>query len=430
MTWLTGSPWPLAVTLFFLGAACGRFLNRGVERFPRHDRLGDQLRSVVTASATERRLRKAQRPWHRLPVIGWWLPAHPLAVSKGDRVRRSAVELANGLLFAALFAVEFPGGLRSDAPDPFAVPGLEFLAPDGGSLSLRLVRFIGHLVMVQALLIASVIDLETMTIPDGSTVPAMFVAFLLALTGGSHLVPVWYEDIGLTTLFGFGGDPQGGVQVPGWVTEHPHLHGLAVAAAGWVVGGGIVWAVRLIGHWALGREAMGFGDVVLMAMVGAFLGWQPTVVAFFLAPVCALAVVGVSLLTGSRREFPYGPWLSLAAVVVLLAWPTVWEAAGRFFLLGRMIPMLGLTILVLLAVLLRGMRLIRGADDWWEPQADWTSADQLLFASQEDQTPSRRSWPTAAGDHWPGTLSGRGRAGEDRWRRPVTAARWWPRSRP
>ncbi len=429
MNWLLASPWPLAIVLFFAGAACGRFLNRGIERFPRHERLADQLRAVFRSSPAEGRLRSAQRPWHRLPVVGWWLPEHPLAVARHDRLRRSAVEFVNGLLFAALFVVEFPEGLQTGLTDPFAVPGMEFLAPDGGRLGLQLVRYFGHLVLVQALLVASVIDLEYLIIPDGSTLPAMLVGLLLGLTGGSYLVPVWYEDAGLAALFGFGDDFQAGVVVPAWTTAHPHLHGLAVTAVGWAVGGGIVWAVRLIGHWALGREAMGFGDVILMATVGAFLGWQPTVVAFFLAPACALVVVGASLLTGSRREFPYGPWLSLATVAVLLAWASVWDAAGRFFLLGRMIPLLAGTILILLAVLLRGMRLLRGDETWWEPQQDWTAADQLRFVAQEDQPPSRQSWPTANAG-WPGALSGRGRAGVERWRRPATASRWPLRRQP
>ncbi len=60
--------------------------------------------------------------------------------------------------------------------------------------------------------------------------------------------------------------------------------GLFTALLGLVGSGGIVWAVRLIGTAALRREAMGFGDVTLMMMVGTFLGWQACLIAFFISP--------------------------------------------------------------------------------------------------------------------------------------------------
>ena len=76
---------------------------------------------------------------------------------------------------------------------------------------------------------------------------------------------------------------------------------------------------------ALRREAMGFGDVTLMAMIGAFLGWQAAVLTFFLAPFFGLAHALWKLVTylGKRlsgrqsssadRELPFGPYLSMAA---------------------------------------------------------------------------------------------------------------------
>ena len=64
-------------------------------------------------------------------------------------------------------------------------------------------------------------------------------------------------------------------------------------------------------------EAMGFGDVVLMAMIGSFVGWQGTLAVFILAPL--LAVLG-ALATASFRlgdYIPFGPYLSLATLLVL-----------------------------------------------------------------------------------------------------------------
>ena len=65
---------------------------------------------------------------------------------------------------------------------------------------------------------------------------------------------------------------------------------------------------------------MGFGDVILMAMIGSFLGWQPTVVVFFIAPECALLVVAALWVIRRDREIPYGPYLSIATLILILGW--------------------------------------------------------------------------------------------------------------
>ena len=57
---------------------------------------------------------------------------------------------------------------------------------------------------------------------------------------------------------------------------------------------------------------MGFGDVTLMMMVGAFLGWQAGVVIFFLAPFAGLVVGVLQLVLRRDDEIPYGPFLCLA----------------------------------------------------------------------------------------------------------------------
>jgi leader peptidase (prepilin peptidase)/N-methyltransferase len=62
-------------------------------------------------------------------------------------------------------------------------------------------------------------------------------------------------------------------------------------------------------------ESMGGGDVKLLAMIGAFLGWQKAILAFFLAPFLG-ALIGIfNLLVKKDHTIPYGPFLSLAAIV-------------------------------------------------------------------------------------------------------------------
>lgn len=100
--------------------------------------------------------------------------------------------------------------------------------------------------------------------------------------------------------------------------------GLLTALAGMVVSGGMVWVVRIVGTAALHREAMGFGDVTLMMMVGTFLGWQAGVMIFFVAPFAGLVVGLLQLLLRRDDEIPYGPFLCLGALVVAVRWSDFW----------------------------------------------------------------------------------------------------------
>ena len=174
------------------------------------------------------------------------------------------------------------------------------------------------------------------------------------LLGCVYIVPVWFQDINVfDTLAALSGSrlrpfvPH--TPVPPWIAAHPHWHGLAVSLAGLVVGGGSIWLVRIIGHFVLKGEAMGFGDVILMATIGSFLGWQPTLVVFFLAPVLRLVVVSVMWIVRRDREIPYGPYLSLATLILLLGWRHIWPAAERFFSLGLFVPAMGVVMCVLLS---------------------------------------------------------------------------------
>ncbi len=75
------------------------------------------------------------------------------------------------------------------------------------------------------------------------------------------------------------------------------------------------------------REAMGFGDVKFMAMIGAFLGWEAAVFTIFAACLIG-AVIGLTqkLLLGEKwgRPLPFGPYLALAAFIWIFAGPAVW----------------------------------------------------------------------------------------------------------
>jgi leader peptidase (prepilin peptidase)/N-methyltransferase len=99
---------------------------------------------------------------------------------------------------------------------------------------------------------------------------------------------------------------------------HDWLSGLLGSLLGGLVGAGVVWVTRILGTLGFGRLAMGLGDADLMFGVGAVLGAGPAVIAFFTAPFFGLLIAVYLLITGKRREVPYGPYLSLASAFVLL----------------------------------------------------------------------------------------------------------------
>jgi len=102
----------------------------------------------------------------------------------------------------------------------------------------------------------------------------------------------------------------------------PHLFGVASRASalgasllGLIAGGGSIYLMGFFGELVFKKEAMGGGDVKLMAMIGSILGWKLVLFTFFAAPVFG-SVVGIALKIKDGREIiPYGPFLSMAAIV-------------------------------------------------------------------------------------------------------------------
>jgi leader peptidase (prepilin peptidase)/N-methyltransferase len=103
-----------------------------------------------------------------------------------------------------------------------------------------------------------------------------------------------------------------------FATQHPALSGLLGSICGYFVGCGIVWAIRIFGAFAFGKEAMGLGDVHLMGAAGAVVGPVMVVIAFFAAPFFGLAWAGSQMFFKKVRQIPYGPFLSLGVFIVII----------------------------------------------------------------------------------------------------------------
>lgn len=109
-------------------------------------------------------------------------------------------------------------------------------------------------------------------------------------------------------------------------TEVPHwLSVLSGVLLGYLIGGGLVWAMRIFGSLAFGKEALGLGDVHLMAAVGACLGWIDATLGFFGAAFVGMvwAILGKLASGKLQRHMPFGPYLAIATVLVWFTKPWI-----------------------------------------------------------------------------------------------------------
>jgi leader peptidase (prepilin peptidase)/N-methyltransferase len=96
--------------------------------------------------------------------------------------------------------------------------------------------------------------------------------------------------------------------------------GLVNGLIGLLVGGGILWLLAWASPYLFGKEGMGGGDIKLLAMIGAFLGWKPALITImvgsFLGSLVGITLIAVRVI---RREdyVPFGPFLVCGAVVAL-----------------------------------------------------------------------------------------------------------------
>lgn len=138
-------------------------------------------------------------------------------------------------------------------------------------------------------------------------------------------------------------------------------HGLFSSLVGLAVGGGIVWAIRIIASTAMNMEAMGFGDVTLMAMIGAFIGWQASLSAFFLAPFTAIFIVIIQYIITRDAQVPFGPYLCAGTLLTIVYWDRVYNGwlAFNLLTLGQVLLWISVAMLGLMGAMLFVWRLIK-----------------------------------------------------------------------
>ena len=231
--------------------------------------------------------------------------------------------------------------------------GLEEVRP---ALSNVYARLPFHLFLIFLLWTATVTDLLDYMIPDPIVVTGIVVAVIAATaTGDLQMIHIWVNWDNVIP----------GVQgpyLPQWMKDHQHLHGLAWSLSGLLCGSAFTWVVRHLSGWMLGYPALGSGDVTLMAMVGAFIGWQPVLCSLALATIAGL-VVGLLVRVFQGKSFvAFGPYLAVSTVVVISTWRWIWADYFRMRIIFSHWPsVVGLVGAALgsLFILLLGLRLFR-----------------------------------------------------------------------
>jgi len=96
-------------------------------------------------------------------------------------------------------------------------------------------------------------------------------------------------------------------------------------------------------------------------MIGAFLGWQSTLMVLFFSPAGALFVALAQWIFTGRRDIAFGPYLCVGALYLVVNWAAIWQFAAPIFDMGWFLVGILAACLLLMLGLLMLMRIVRQA---------------------------------------------------------------------
>lgn len=273
--------WTCLIFAMLFGACIGSFLNVCIYRIPLE-------LSVVKPRSFCPECKTPIPFWHNIPLLSWLLLGGKCRNCKARiSIRYFIVEALTALLFGMVFLKWEPAAalLKMDVVfSPLLLPV--------------------YMAFAASLVCAAVIDIDHYILPDritiGGTVAGLVLSPLLPEMQGTEL----------------------------WSTA------LLRSVIGAVVGFGVLYAISIIGRLVYKKDAMGFGDVKLMAMFGAFFGWKAIPFILFTGALTG-SVAGFSLILMKRRDaggiIPFGPFLCFGALLWLFWGNTLWDAYWNMF---------------------------------------------------------------------------------------------------
>jgi leader peptidase (prepilin peptidase)/N-methyltransferase len=305
---------PLAFELpaFLIGLLFGSFLNVCISRLPLHE-------SIVKPRSRCPRCFHTIRWYDNIPLLSWIaLRARCRDCRATIPWRYPLVELALGIWFAVvahqlvtLLNFLANAAVQSDVRTEMWASGLTFIV----ATAVLGFLLIGLLVM----------DWQTNTLPDAFTVPGIGIGLFLVCVQALFLAPD-EAAIHLDAAHSLRMSSPGSFVERGnvFLTGPEHLIFGRVAA---VMGAALIpFLIRWLYKLVRGRQGMGFGDVKLMAMIAAFLGFWPAIVAFFVGCVLIFPYA-IALLIRKRADratpLPFGSFLAAGGLVAALMGPAL-----------------------------------------------------------------------------------------------------------
>lgn len=256
-----GSGWIMSLISFIFGSVVGSFLNVCIYRLPRGE-------SIVSPPSHCPHCQKALLWFHNIPFLSYILLKRRCRhCHQVISFRYFVVELLTAFLFLSIY-LRF--GLSWDL-------------------------FI-YLIFVSGLIIATFTDFDHLIIPDVITYPALVLGLILSTVYPSRQRAIYPWSQACAT---FG-------------------EGFLASLAGVFSGGLFLYAIGTLGEKVFKKEAMGGGDIKLLAMIGAFLGWQLVALTIFISALSGSIVGLVVKFKKGESYIPYGPYLALGAVLSLL----------------------------------------------------------------------------------------------------------------
>jgi len=166
------------------------------------------------------------------------------------------------------------------------------------------IEWLVYFLFCAALIVLAFIDADHRILPDVITLNGLWIGLAISIF-------LWLPGPLIARLIQWAG-----VAAPG-----PRLISIVSSLIGAVVGGGLLWFVREAYFRLRGVEGMGFGDVKMMAMVGAFIGTALTLFTILIGSVLG-SVIGLTLMRFSGKdrdyELPFGTFLSFGAILAVL----------------------------------------------------------------------------------------------------------------